>query len=389
MPADSLTHLELGPSPVTDKPDGAYRSPAFEPTEAGAAALRADPLMEAWDALSRRTGAAPFLRPQWTLAWWRAFACPGESLVLWHLWRNGRVVALLPLVQRRARLRSALNFHTPQSGLLAENAAAAQALLQALFHSGAREVVLAALDSTGPDPDLCERSALSHGYRALVLRHEAACSIPLDGTWAAYEKTLGRDVTRDVQRRRRRLQELGEYAIEVCDGAHELDSKLQLGFELEGSGWKRRNGTAIVSDPRVERFYLELAQWAANENLLRLCFLRVNGQALAMQYALEHRGTWYLLKCGYDEHFHRLSPGKVLLHELIRHCFERGMRNIELCGDVEEHKQRWNPRMRTLQRIHLYAPTVAGRLAWARAMLRPWLKRGYLRLNPPTGAASP
>ena len=43
------------------------------------------------------------------------------------------------------------------------------------------------------------------------------------------------------------LDELGAVRLEVADEGEQLDRLLGEGFELEGSGWKRAQGTAITS----------------------------------------------------------------------------------------------------------------------------------------------
>lgn len=354
---------------------GVFRSDAFPPTAAGVALLRNDPLTLEWDRLCRRTAAMPFLRPQWLCEWWQAFAEPGDGLVLWHLRRDDRLAALLPLVQRGNVLLPALNYHTPQSGLLAEDAAAVEALLCAvLATTDAKQTTLAALDTLGADPDICRRAARAAGHSILALPHERACYLALEASWDVYETRLGRDTRADVRRRRRRLQEHGNVSFTVHTGSDGLERLLATAFVLESSGWKLRDGTAIRCDANVEAFYTGIARWAANEDMLRLCFLSVGGAPVAMQLNLEHRGTWYLLKCGYDERYAQASPGKVMQYDCIRHCFAAGMKRIEFCGDTDPHKLRWCPQSRELLRMHCFPDSLPGHLARWRVAARPWLK---------------
>src|SRR5437899_1249723 len=88
--------------------------------------LRASPTVEIerstealdreWDDLADRVGAAPFLRPGWIRAWWRAFGS-GDPGVL-TVRRSGRLAAALPLEIRRGVVRSPTNWHTPFFGVL-------------------------------------------------------------------------------------------------------------------------------------------------------------------------------------------------------------------------------------------------------------------------------
>jgi CelD/BcsL family acetyltransferase involved in cellulose biosynthesis len=340
------------------------------------------PLTVEWEALSRRSAALLFLRPQWVIAWWRAFAEEGDKLALWYVRSNGRLSGILPMMLRRGKLRSAMNYHTPSSGILAENDASAQALVHAVLVDGdASEVVLAGLDSTGPDPGVCRSAALAAGQRVLVLPHERACYIDTRDGWNAYSKKLGKEFRAEIRRYRRRLEERGAVTFEINKGEQNLPALLDTAFAIEAAGWKQRSGTAIRSEPRVERFYAEIARWAAAEDMLRLCFLRVDGIPVAMLLALEYRGKWHLLKTGYDEQYHRSSPGTLLLHDIIQHCYDHDIARIELHGDAQVHKRRWRPDSRLVQRFHLFPATVPGHIAWAHRGMRPWLKSLAIRLK--------
>ena len=79
---------------------------------------------------------------------------------------------------------------------------------------------------------------------------------------------------------------------------------------MEGSGWKTR--TAIASRPDTRRFYRDVARWAAGRGWLRLGFLRLDGRALAFDFCLEHAGTHYLLKTGFDPAFRAYGPGMLM-----------------------------------------------------------------------------
>ena len=71
---------------------------------------------------------------------------------------------------------------------------------------------------------------------------------------------------------------------------------------------KGRKGTAIRSRPDSRRFYEQIARWAAQRDLLRLFFLRVDGRAVAFAFVLQDRQRLYDLKNGFDEAVAEASP---------------------------------------------------------------------------------
>src|SRR5690349_9399633 len=134
--------------------------------DAGGALAPLERIAPEWDELATRTGALPYLRPGWVAAWWRAFG-DGE-LEIRTLRRGGRLAAVLPVARQRDALRSVTNFHTPSSGLLAEDPGAAAELARTLFADHARRVSIESLDAGGASMEACRCAAEAMGYRYAV-----------------------------------------------------------------------------------------------------------------------------------------------------------------------------------------------------------------------------
>lgn len=324
----------------------------------------------AWEELAERVGAAPFLRPAWFEAWAEAF---GEPMELLTTETEGRVTGVLPYVRTADGVRSATNAHTPAPGLLAENEAAARNLADRIFSLGGR-VALGYLDAAS---EAIFRDAARSAGCVVVTRPLAyRLFLELEGSWESFERGLPSRLARDVRRRRRKLEELGEVTLEIADGSERLEELLAEGFRLEASGWKAAEGTAIVSSEETQRFYEAVARWSAEHGWLRLFFLRAGGRPVAFQLALEHGRTHYFLKGGYDPADSAYSPGKLLLHATLAHAFERGLQRYELMGDVEPWKLEWTKALEERVSLEAFRRTPRGLAAFAaRAYVRPLVRR--------------
>lgn len=321
------------------------------------------PLALEWDNLAARAMAAPYLHLGWAEAWCRAFS-EGDT-ELRTLRRDGRLAAVLPMVRKQKVLESAANYHTPGFGLLAEDREAASALAQDLFQEEPLHISLTSLDPEGDTIKACRRAAEEAGYRVVVRPFQRSLYLDLDEDWDAYEAGLGKNLLRNLKRARRQLELEGEVTVDVVCGGTQLDEHLRQAFLVEAASWKGAAGTAIQSDPRTQRFYTAVGRWAAERGMLRLFFLRMGRRPLAMYLALQDHGVCYLHKGGYDPAFGRYSPGKMLLHEVIRDCFMGGVKRIEFNGDAEPYKFCWTGAVREYQRFDAFAPSMAGQLAWA------------------------
>jgi CelD/BcsL family acetyltransferase involved in cellulose biosynthesis len=306
---------------------------------------------EEWADLAERVSAPPFLRPGWFHAWTAAFG--GRPLEHVTVRDNGRLEAILPVERVRGGLRSPTNWHTPAFGPVAVDGEACAAVLRDLFDHRCTSVELNLLDESSAGSDEVASTARDAG-RGVVSRTVANSPfIELKGTLKDYEGALSRNRRRGLRRQRRKLEEEGDLRLEVHDGSERLDGLLEHVFRLEASGWKGESGTAIASQPETLAFYTDVARWAAAQGWLRLVLLCLDDRPIACDYALEHAGTWYTLKAGYDESLRSSGPGAVLLWAELAHCYEHGVKRIDLLGEQDEFKASWTDQ--TTPRIWLRA----------------------------------
>ena len=341
-------------------------------------------LRDEWDRLADRTGAAPFLRPGWIEAWWCAFGA-GRLEVLRDE-GEGRVRALLPVRHRHGIVSSPSNSHSPDFGLLREDRAAGMALLDELFARRPAQVSLGFLSALGPSLEELTGAAETAGYRSLQRTLERSPFVTVDGDWEGYERSLDRSMLSDLRRCRRRLEELGRVALDVEHDTAHLDEALAV----EGLGWKRTAGTAIVSAPHTARFYTEVAHWAEASGRLRLIFLRVDGRPIAFHLALEDDRTYFPLKGGFDPAFRAQSPGRLLIHATLERAFAVGLRRYEFLGTSDAYKLRWATEAYDRVLFQAFAPSPVGRAGWFTfAYGRPLAKRAVDELRRRRAALTP
>jgi len=317
-----------------------------------------EPVVVEWERLAQHTNASPFLWPGWITAWWRAFGA-GQLRII-TAYENGQLTGVLPLRQFRATLSSPTNSHAPWFGFLAADERAVEQLSRALFSERSRRINLFRLSpaDVGASP-VCTAASVARYRVSKELRHRAP-RVDTDGAWEAYESGLRRKFRSELRRRRRRLEEEGQLTLEVSDGTQKLSELLEEGFRVEGSGWKEARGTSINSQPATRRFYTEVAHWAAERGWLRLAFLRLNGRALAFDYCLEHNGTHYLLKTGYDPAYRRTAPGMIIRYLMLARAFSNQISVYDFLGEGSEWKREWTSVQQETLFLRMFAPTVLG-----------------------------
>jgi CelD/BcsL family acetyltransferase involved in cellulose biosynthesis len=330
--------------------------------------LDPDAVADEWDLLADQLAVAPFLRPGWIFAWSRAFASGRLSLLT--ATRGNELVGLLPFVKRRGVLHAPANWHTPLFGYLARDEEAGAALAERFVSSARVRADLSFLDSSDPGVEACTAAAARAGRRVIVRTILRSPYVDLTGgDWESYRGSLRRKTRKEIERQWRRLTDEGSIRFDVVNSGHEFDRALEEGLRLEGSGWKEKQKTAIVSQPETYSFYLEIAGWAARRGWLALAFLRLDGRAIAFDLCLEAGGILYVVKGGFDTAYRRLGPGMLLTHAALRRAFEQGLRSYELLGAAEPYKLVWASETHDRVRFQAFARSLSGqldRLAWSR-----------------------
>jgi CelD/BcsL family acetyltransferase involved in cellulose biosynthesis len=178
---------------------------------------------------------------------------------------------------------------------------------------------------------------------------------PLDASWCEPEQFLNSGRRSDIRRARRRAEEIGPVSFEIsCPSADEVESLLEQAFQVEDAGWKGQQGSSLKRDLVRGEFYRRYAQAAASTGVLRLCFLRIAGQAVAMQFAIECGNRFWLLKIGYDQSFARCSPGILLMLETLRYSARKELDSYEFLGVAEDWTQIWAKTVRPCVALRLY-----------------------------------
>lgn len=219
------------------------------------------------------------------------------------------------------------------------------------------------LERTPADSPLI--GAIKEAYRSRGIVHTApalGCPyIELDEGWRDPLQKFNAGRRSDFRRASRNAEKFGEVSFEICSPApHEVAPLVEEAFRVEAGSWKGEEGSALAIDARRGGFYRRYALLAAQKGILKLCFLRVNGQAIAMQYAVECHGRFWLLKIGYDDQYSRCSPGNLLMLHTLGYAAEKGLLSYEFLGTAAPWTQVWTNALRECVLIRAYPASRSG-----------------------------
>jgi len=153
----------------------------------------------------------------------------------------------------------------------------------------------------------------------------------------AWWRMLPKNMRDSIRKARRRIEACGGSEIVSSTGA-ELLAAYEEFVALEASGWKGAAGTALLQRSAARdllRDYLCVAGTAQVRSL------RIGDRLAASQLTVRVGGSLVLLKVAYDEQLAHLSPGNVLMADLVEECCEDPAVDRIDCTVWQEWHQRW------------------------------------------------
>lgn len=316
----------------------------------------------------------PFLTVEWLGSWWSVFGA-GDPLVLVLRDEAGRLVGGAFCRRTRRALEAAANLRSGSWDVLASDEAARREVWRLLAQIAPGRLRLFGLIEDAPDTRVARESLGAAGYSLFRRGGAASPYLVLPDRWETLIGGVSRNLRAQVGRQERALERMGTVRFRAVVGGEELPTALEQVLRLEGSGWKGREGTAILSDPALEALYRSFAPRAAERGWLRLYLLELAGEPIAADFGCAFGSTGFLMKTGFDERYGQLSPGLVLRARALRASIEEGLSAYDFLGRAEPYKLRWGARPRPRFVLHAYrGPATLPERVFERAV-RPAAKR--------------
>ena len=174
--------------------------------------------------------------------------------------------------------------------------------------------------------------------------------LPLPSSFDGYLEALPSKRRHELRRKVRRLREVLPDARLVDstpeDLAQDLDTFVQLHRSSGGA-----KGTFM--QPDMELFFRRLGEALISDGTFRLAFLDSGGHRLAATVVFRDRDRLLLYNSAFDRAHAAISPGIVLVTELIRDSIEEGRRGVDLLKGNLRYKYRFGAAPRRVCRLLL------------------------------------
>ncbi len=353
-------------------------------------------LLAAWTELVEADpDASLFMTPEWVMTWWRHLG--RGRLVIATARESGTLVGLAPMCETDATvvglparaLRFAGEPEADRLGLLAAggDAKTLDALVAAVLDR-AGGVDFARLDeivADSPTDKALDRGLQRRGVRGLRRTCGRAPVLTLQPSLPDQEAAYPKSLRTRLRRARKRVEAAGGLEFrrwrpqpeEVPDLLVRLRAVETLKIAARHASGQRGDGVLTPTDRWA--FFQESCALFAAKGWLDVATLSSGARLAAYRLGFRFHGAFLDYNLAQDPEFQRLSPGRLLLDEIIRDAQREGLAAVDASRGslVAPHLLAdWTPDARTHVRWLIPGPSWRGRgLRWVEGWLKPSARR--------------
>ncbi len=299
----------------------------------------------------------PLLRYEW-IKNCAGILSPGERLSIIIYEDGGEIKAIVPFVLKKSLLFKRLEIigasvHKEPCGFLYNDEQSLKNILKEIVNTGisisVRGIKSCSLEAA------CLNSILEEKKLKFVINNAGIPYLPVIGTWEKFRSGISASRRSSLRRLRKIAGSYGNLKSEIISpGPDELNEMMEEVFSIEAANWKKRMGTAMQYNSRLGIFFKSYAKELASLGYLRLCFLRIDNQTVAVQMDIEYAQRLWLLKIGFNEKWAKCSPGIILMDDVIKYAFDKKLKSVEFLGSDESWLHIWTDSFHDLVTYNIY-----------------------------------
>ena len=329
----------------------------------------------AWDRLVNGSNVdSIFLSSGWLRAW-RETLGAGARLVVPRIHRDGELVAAAALQVCDGVVEFAGSGPSDYADFVVSKQVDATTT-----HALIRDLIRLAVE-TVPDFRHLRLSGVvlqeSATPAVLDARASGLFAVEVGRTTAPFSDLRRAELGKIARRRARTLAKAGASKIETFTRADDILPQLDDLFSQHIRRWEGTRWPSRFTEEVHREFFGRLTAHLGRTGAMRFTTIRLDGRPAAMHFGFRHRHRFFYYTATYEQELRTLSPGTVLLEQLLQIAKTEGALEFDLLLGEESYKQRFATGSRTVADLHV--TTSALRAALKRTMFRARASAGRLK----------
>ncbi len=349
-------------------------------------------LKPAWNALNERCPQGNvFMSWEWHYHWWDNYAKNSASKLRILLIKDGKdLVAILPLYLRADPFGRFLSARTLR--LLGTGGDTSPDHLAVVGGQNKPEVIEHLLDALmnlrheWDCMDFSDLDSFDDMIAPLMQRCHAAglpCQsleqnhlpyITLPPSWLDYLQSVSANRRSQIRRFRRKFEQQGGVCA-VWQDENTLDDAIHQLIALHRDRWQERAEHCAFSSPHYIGFHRDLIHALFNQGRIKLFYLKINGQVIAMLYCFHWQNRYYYFQGGFNSDYAALKPGAVIMGYAIEQAIKDHAAVFDMLKGDYSFKRSLAKDESIAWRFIAYNKTLRGQLYRFRCQVLPRLKK--------------
>jgi CelD/BcsL family acetyltransferase involved in cellulose biosynthesis len=332
-------------------------------------------LEEEWEQLSAGQVNTIFLSYLWLQEWWHVY---GSEYQIWTLVarEEGKLIGIMPLILstgmfgiRRLMFMGAGEVTPNHLEIIADPAKCnqvIQAFIEYLYQPATKWDVLELdkIPGDNPDVDHLKRALGSQGL-STITRASATCPyIELPDSFEEYIGSRSSRTRENYRYRRRQLEnDFPDMKFGLVDTPEELERVMDALIRLHQKRWLHKGYQGSFSNQDFINFHRSIALKALECNMLRLYYLQIKAEIIAVCYCYRIADTVQSYLSGFDELYSNYSPGILINVFAIKRSILEGAKRFDFLEGEERYKLSWMTHNRKNIVLWVFRPNWRGQLA--------------------------
>jgi hypothetical protein len=330
-------------------------------------------IKEAWNELLDNAISSDVLYSfEWYYNWISSFAnCNKINIVT--VQNNSGISTIIPLIEDKIRikkipvniLKSPTNLQSTRFDLITKSISDEICKgIDYAFKSSGRNIMI--LDLV-PENSAIRNYLINHKtvgkHKYLIKYRNKKPLIEIKEPFEVFYKALNSKFRKNVNAAERKALVNGEINLCFLKDEEDLESFLTRGYQLEASGWKGNEGTAIINDTNTKDFYSNVANAFHKKDWLQLFLLTNNNKDISFYYCVGSYGVVRALKIGVNAESSNIAPGMLITKYALDHIFETENTFLwDFCGKSARWKNDWSNSEESYFKVYIFSNNIIGKL---------------------------